>query len=426
MSRNRKKLAAVFAIVNISSAITLAIYQIIPLYISQINIIILVLSLGWIADSCKGLVDTGIFYIQILDSLISSINVWPRAAHKLHYYISGPFNFSFDSLYCNMPELFTIRTYLTAILTLPIVGIFAIWVTYSIVYLFRLRKNHNYKTNFQLKCKYYSLLFLDICYFPVVKKVFSILPPCRKFDDISFMPNYVWADCGSNTHKTLLTLDSLAVPTYIIGIPCFIFLPLLYHNRHRLNKDDTYTSKWLGSLYLLYEPQYRIYMKPLKMTLRMLIAMSLVIISSNSIFQTVLIVVILLSAIILETHTKPNRCYHGNMDSQEDDCNNQVRKQKQMGLEDMFVVATMSVLLVTVILARFHLMSFHKKVRLILFWMITVPNVTVMAALVVVVFVRTIRKTGISIHPDTYVRCDDTIYSQNENEEPLLNAEQQN
>ena len=426
LSRQRKKLAVVFAIINISSAIILAIYRIVPLYISQINILILVLSFGWLADSCKSLVNTGIFHIQIIDSLISSINIWPSAAYKLHYYASGPFNFNFDSLYCNMPELFTVTTHMIAILSLPVVGIFAVWFTYSIAYLFRLRKNQNDKAIFQLKCKYYSLLFLDICYFPVVKKVFSILPPCRRLDDISFMSNFVWIDCDSNTHKTLLILASLAVPAYIIGIPCFIFLPLLYHNRRKLNADDSFTSRWLGSLYELYEPQYRVYMKPLIMTLRMLIAMALAIISSNSIFQTVFIAVILLVAVILQTHTKPNRRYHSNMKSLEDSLNDLIKKEKQMGLENMSAVATLSVLLVSFILARFYLMSFHKKVRLILFWILTVLNVTVIAALVGVVFVRTIRKTVSSIHTEAHVRCDDTVYSQNEEENPLLVPEQQN
>ena len=420
LSRKRKKLALVFAIINISSAIILTIYRIVPLYISQINIIILVLSIGWLADSCEGLVNTGIFYIQILDSLISSINIWPTAAYKLHYYVIGPFNFQFDSLYCNMPELFTVTTHLIATLALPVAGIFVIWVTYIVAYIFKLRKHQDYKTNFKLKCRNYSLLVLDISYFPVVKKVFSILPPCKNLEDISFMPNFVWVDCQSNTHKTLLTLASLAVPTYILGIPCFIFLPLLYRNRHTLSADDTYTSKWLGSLYQLYEPQYRIYMKPLMMTLRMLIAMALAIISSNSVFQTILIIVILLTAAILQTHTKPNRRYHANMNSPEDSHNDILRKQNKMGLENMFAVATLSVLQVTFIIARFYSMSSNKKVRLILFWMMAVPNTALMAALVLVIYIRSICKTGTSTHTDAYARCDATIYPESGNDEPLL------
>ena len=420
MSRNRKKVALVFAIINISSAIILTIYRVVPLYILQINIIVLVLLLGWLADSCKGLVNTGIFYIQILDSLISSINIWPTAAYKLHYYVIGPFNFQFESLYCNIPELFTVTTHLITTLALPVVGIFVIWVTYIVAYIFKLRKHKNSKTNFKLKCRNYSLLVLDISYFPVVKKVFSILPPCRKLDDISFMPNFVWVDCQSNTHKTLLTMASLAVPTYILGIPCFIFLPLLYRNRHTLSADDTYTSKWLGSLYQLYKPQYRIYMKPLMMTLRMLIAMALAIIPSNSIFQTILIIVILLTAVILQTHTKPNRRCHGNMNSPEDSHNDIVRKQNKMGLENMFAVATLSVLQVTFILARFYSIFSNKKVRLILFWMMAVPNAALMAALVLVIYVRSTCKTGTATHTYAFATCDANVYLQSGNDEPLL------
>ena len=424
LSRKRKKLALVFAIINISSAIILTIYRIVPIYISQINIIILILSLGWLADSCKGLVNTGIFYIQILDSLISSINIWPTAAYKLHYYVIGPFNFQFDSLYCNIPELFTVTTHLITTLALPVVAIFVIWVTYIVAYIFKLWKHQDNKTNFKLKCRNYSLLVLDISYFPVVKKVFFILPPCRKLEDISFMPNFVWVDCQSNTHKTLLTMASLAVPTYILGIPCFIFLPLLYRNRHMLNADNTYTSKWLGSLYQLYEPQYRIYMKPLMMTLRMLIAMALAIIPSNSIFQTIFIIVILFTAVILQTHTKPNRRYHGNMNSPEDSHNDIPRKQNKMGLENMFAVATLSVLQVTFILERFYLMSSNKKVRLILFWMMAVPNSALMAALVLVICVRSTCKTGTSTYTNAYVTCDATLYSQSRNHDPLLVPQQ--
>ena len=56
--------------------------------------------------------------------------------------------------------------------------------------------------------------------------------------------------------------------------------------------------------------EYRVYVKPLMMTLRLMIAMASAIIPMESVLQTIFIVTILLTAIILETHAKPYVRYH--------------------------------------------------------------------------------------------------------------------
>ena len=418
LSRKRSKLAVPLAIINILSACLLAACGIIPVYVSQINIVILVLSLGWLNDYCKGLIKIGIFYIQITDSLISSVNIWPNTAYKLHYYVSGPFNFQFESLYCNIPELFTITAHLTAILAFPVVAILLIWTIYLLTSKTALRQRRNTKRNFELKCRTYSLLVLDFSYFPIVKRVLSIFSPCQKLGKMSFMANFVWIDCKTQTHKILLALAGFAVPIYILGIPYLIFLPLLYRNRHKIKGHDSYTNKWLGSLYQFYEPQYRICVKPLMMTLRLLIATALAIIPSNSVFQTIFIVTVVLFAIILVTHTKPYKRDHSNFELAEELYNGTTHIKT--GLENMFEIATLSVLILTFILARFYLTSLDKEIKLILIWIITVMNFLFIISLVIAILIRSMHKTKSSIeNRHSYILYDHLISSNNHTEERL-------
>ena len=388
LSRKKKKLAMAFAVLNVLSACLLAIYRIIPIYISQINIVILILSFGWLADSCKGLLNIGIFYIQVMDSLVSSINIWPKPAYKLHYYVTGPFNFHFDSLCSYIPRLFTVTAHLTASLAFPAAAIFLIWTVYFLAYIFGLRKRHNTKTSFNLQCRNYSLLILDFCYFPIVKKVFSVLPTCRKIGKVSFMANFVWIDCGSQTHKTLLALAGLAVPIYILGVPYLIFLPLLYKNRHKIKENSNYTDKWLGSLYKLFKPHYRMYAKPLMMTLRLLIAMAMTVIPSNSMFQTISIVMLLLIAIVIETHTKPYKGYLGKVEVEEG--RYRERGLKNIGLGNMFEISTLLVMMLTFILTRFYLMTFVRQAKVILIWAIAIMNFALITALIFAILIRSL------------------------------------
>ena len=396
LSRKRNKLALAFAIINILAACLLAFYKIIPVCITQINVMILLFSFGWLFDSCRGLLKISVFYIQIMDSLIASINIWPKTAYELHYYVSGPFNFQFDSLSCYIPKLFTVTAHLAAILIFPVVAILVIWIVYSLAYIFAFRKLHNTKTNFKLKCKYYNLLVLDFSYFPIVKKVFSILPPCQKMGEISFMKNFVSVDCGKRTHKTLLALAGLAVPFYIVGIPYLIFLPILYMNRRKLKLDDNYTSSWLGSFYQLYKPEYRVYVKPLMMTLRLMIAMALAIIPMESVLQTIFIVTILLTAIILETHAKPYVRYHHLKREYAEDLFHE-RTSNKIGLENAFEITTLSVMLLTFILARFYLTASDVKMKRILIWTITIINFSLITALMVAILARSMMKPETSL-----------------------------
>ena len=312
LSEQRRKMAVAAAAIELTIAGLLCLCAVLPLGVIQLNILILFLAFGYRGKFCSGLIKTGFFYIQVLDSFITSSNIWPEIAYDVHYYVSGTFNLHFDSLGCYIPELFTPLGRLLSLMFFPVVII-------GIVYSGFVAWSKTYAQNFpeesvmkaKLKCRYLCLVFLDLSYFPVIMSILSILAPCRKEDKLVFMANYPWLDCGTEMHSILIIIAAMAVPVYVLGIPLGVFLPLLYKSRHEIYEDhkedgdDKSVGAWLGFLYHAFKPKFRIYMKVLLMLRLFIIATALKVIPSHSESQTITISVTLLVFLIFQSLFRP-------------------------------------------------------------------------------------------------------------------------
>ena len=312
LSEQRRKIAVAAAAIELTIAGLLCLCAVLPLGVIQLNILILFLAFGYRRKFCSGLIKTGFFYIQVLDSFITSSNIWPEIAYDVHSYVSGTFNLHFNSLGCYIPELFTPLGRLLSLMFFPVVIIgmvssgFVIW-------------RRTYARNFpkdsvakaKLKCRYLCLIFLNLSYFPIIMSILSILAPCRTEDKLVFMANYPWLDCGTKMHSILIIIAAMAVPMYVLGIPLGVFLPLLYKNRHEIHEDhnedgdDRSVSAWLGFLYHAFKPKFRIYMTVLLMLRLFIIATALKVIPSHSESQTVTISVTLLVFLIFQALFRP-------------------------------------------------------------------------------------------------------------------------
>jgi hypothetical protein len=102
------------------------------------------------------------------------------------------------------------------------------------------------------KIAHLVLFLLFASYFELSNTVLSIVKPC---DEHGFMMSYPWIPCtGGNTAEflRLLTIGSIFLVVYFVGIP-FLFGLLLVRNRHRIHNHDEQIEHQIGFLYESYK-----------------------------------------------------------------------------------------------------------------------------------------------------------------------------
>eukprot|EP00794_Sanderia_malayensis_P003680 gene3680-4197_t len=302
---NIKMPAIVWTIVQAVVIFVLAAVGILPSWLAQLNILLLILAIGGFGQFSKGFVKIAVFYVQVADALISTSHVWPNAVYQAQKLISSAISLRFSGLSCKWPRLFTPTGEFALIMLLPIFVAVAVWLGYAVWYCVKGRTSDS--NIVKHKCGHLCIVFLNLAYFSLVKASTSALAPCAIAGGRPFMTKYAWIECNSNSeYKTLRNIAYAAIPLYVLGTPV-LFLGLLYWNKERIKEEETREKikSWLGSLFTVYQPDYHVYMEVLLMFRRLAVAMLLSFFSEGIIWQTVSVCFVLIVYLAFESHAKP-------------------------------------------------------------------------------------------------------------------------
>ena len=350
--------------------VVLALRKIVSIGVVQVTILLGMLAYGGYGHACKGLFKTCVFYFQVIDVLVTSVNIWPESVYKVQTFSSTVLNLQYNSISCYMPVLFQETAKFIALLFLLPAIVIVTWMIFGLCYFIHGKKNPNHANQLKLKCKHYCLVFCDLVYFPIVKAVFSITVPCQTEMGESFMRSYVWIDCGTTEHKILTIVAAIAIPVHVLGIPICLYVPLLYYNRKKIRNDDATTTSWLGSIYLPYKEKYRSYMEVLLTMRRMIVAMLLSVIPTEMPLQTFLITIVFIIAIVHIALAKPYAVYAKHNAA-----------KNELGLENSIEIAMLSVLLCSFVAVRFLIGKETIILSAPILWVVIVANSLLFAAL---------------------------------------------
>lgn len=289
--------------------LTFMLLELLPAWVFKLNLVVFVLCMTSRGKAARPLISITVFYIQTMDFLISSVNVWPKKVVVAQTYLSSYWNLYFPSLSCDLPSFFTPVGKFAFLLLLPVacmamIGLyFIILMTYD-----RFRRDQERMNNVHFKCRQSAFFCLNFSYFPIVKQTLSILRPCHNDRDVLYMPNFPWIECTSHTYKTLSVLGGVSVAFYLIGFPLLlIYLMLAFFRRREIMspEDQEKLDAWLGPVYLPYKPKYQHFFEIFMLLRRLLLAIALSMISSSSSLQTFVVWLILMVSAILCLRLEP-------------------------------------------------------------------------------------------------------------------------
>lgn len=289
--------------------LTFMLLELLPAWVFKLNLVVFVLCLTSRGKAARPLISITVFYIQTMDFLISSVNVWPKKVVVAQTYLSSYWNLYFPSLSCDLPSFFTPVGKFAFLLLLPVacmamIGLyFIILMTYD-----RFRRDQERMNNVHFKCRQSAFFCLNFSYFPIVKQTLSILRPCHNDRDVLYMPNFPWIECTSHTYKTLSVLGGVSVAFYLIGFPLLlIYLMFAFFRKREIMspEDREKLDAWLGPVYLPYKPKYQHFFEIFMLLRRLLLAIALSMISSSSSLQTFVVWLILMVSAILCLRLEP-------------------------------------------------------------------------------------------------------------------------
>ena len=310
----KRFLSVTFVFSQIIILTVLAMLQIIPAWLLELNVIALFIGLAGRGKGARGIMKTSVFYFQTFDALLSNTDVWPVEVLETQRYIGNVFNFRFSGLACEFPRLFTPLGELASLLILPLICILLVWFYFTLGYLvFKIFEYPNLeerRLRLRNTCLQLSVMTLNFTYFPIVKKTASTLAHCGEDNGQRYLREAPWMECEGYDYTILQVLGWLALPLYVIGVPFGLFLPLLHFNkvarRHEMPQQDQESlDSWLGSIYLTYKEEFRSYFEIIFLLRRMLIAFALPLINRASSFQTVAVCFVLLVALCLQLSFRP-------------------------------------------------------------------------------------------------------------------------
>ena len=289
--------------------LTFMLLELLPAWVFKLNLVVFVLCMTSRGKAARPLISITVFYIQTMDFLISSVNVWPKKVVVAQTYLSSYWNLYFPSLSCDLPSFFTPVGKFAFLLLLPVacmamIGLyFIILMTYD-----RFRRDQERMNNVHFKCRQSAFFCLNFSYFPIVKQTLSILRPCHNDRDVLYMPNFPWIECTSHTYKTLSVLGGVSVAFYLIGFPLLlIYLMFAFFRKREIMspEDREKLDAWLGPVYLPYKPKYQHFFEIFMLLRRLLLAIALSMISSSSSLQTFVVWLILMVSAIVCLRLEP-------------------------------------------------------------------------------------------------------------------------
>ena len=289
--------------------LTFMLLELLPAWVFKLNLVVFVLCMTSRGKAARPVISITVFYIQTMDFLISSVNVWPKKVVVAQTYLSSYWNLYFPSLSCDLPSFFTPVGKFAFLLLLPVacmamIGLyFIILMTYD-----RFRRDQERMNNVHFKCRQSAFFCLNFSYFPIVEQTLSILRPCHNDRDVLYMPNFPWIECTSHTYKTLSVLGGVSVAFYLIGFPLLlIYLMFAFFRKREIMspEDREKLDAWLGPVYLPYKPKYQHFFEIFMLLRRLLLAIALSMISSSSSLQTFVVWLILMVSAILCLRLEP-------------------------------------------------------------------------------------------------------------------------
>ena len=278
--------------------------------ILYLDVLVLIVGLAGRGKAARGIIKITVFYLQTLDALISKTDVWPIEIIRTKNYIVGVFNLRFTNLACEIPSFFTPLGELLFLMLLPVIFIVAMWLCYGLGYAV-LSFRHSLQKRFKLRnhCLQFSIMFLSLCYFPIVEKTASVLAPCGTDENYHYLMEAPWMECRGSKYNLLKGFGWFSLAIYVLGVPFVVFLPLLRYkaaNRDQLPRPDQETlDTWLGSIYLPYKNEFRSYFEILFILRSMLIGFSVSFISPSSSFRTIAVCFVLLVSLCFQLLFKP-------------------------------------------------------------------------------------------------------------------------
>ena len=291
--------------------LTFMLLELLPAWVFILNLVVFVLCMTSRGKKAQSLISITVFYIQTMDFMISSVNVWPKKVVVAQTYLSSYWNLYFPSLSCDLPSFFTPvgKFAFLLLLLLPVACMTIIDLYFTILMTYdRFRPQQRRMENVHFKCRQSAFFCLNFSYFPIVKQTLSILRPCHNDRDVLYIPNFPWIVCNSHTYKTLSALGSVSVVFYLIGFSLLlIYLMFVFFRKREFMtpEDRQKLDAWLGPVYLPYKPKYQHFFEIFMLLRRLLLAIALSMIFSSSSLQTFVVRLILVVSAILYLRLEP-------------------------------------------------------------------------------------------------------------------------
>ena len=238
--------------------------------------------------------------------MLSDANVWPTTILLLRYKITDAFNFGFSQLSCSFSSANRPEVSFAIILSLPVAGLLLTWLSHFVGKILCCEST----TISSSSCKRVSLQILLFSYFPITAKTFAAVSPCEHRDGLSYMKDTPWLDCHGSSYNWLLALGYLSLVVFVFGVPLFIFAPLLYrylNNDGQAISQDTHA--WLKPLYQAFKQSYHRYFPLVFLLRRLLLAVFLTLVPTNSSYQVLGITLLLVICIIIVLVFRPYEQY---------------------------------------------------------------------------------------------------------------------
>ena len=342
--------------------------EFLPAWMFKLNLVVFVLCMTSRGKAARPLIGIAVFYIQTMDFMVSSANVWPQQVVAAQNYLSSYWNLYFPSLSCDLPSLFTPVGKFAFLLLLPVVCMatvglyFIIFLTYD-----KFRPQERRMESVHFKCRQSAFFCLSFSYFPIVKQTLSILRPCHSDRDILYMPNSPWIECNSHTYNTLTALGDVSVVFYVIGFPLLLIslMFVFFRKRNTVSPEDRQKlDAWLGPVYLPYKPKYQSYFEIFMLLRRLILAIALSMISSSSTLQTFVVWLILMVSAIIHLYLQPFN----------------ERPSKRCVQENFFEPLVLFVLSNSFMLLRFS--ALDNSITGVFVWVVMIVNTCVLLVLV--------------------------------------------
>ena len=306
--RYAKKLVLILIFALAVTLIVLHYKNIIPGWFFVIIFTVWIIGLSDGRENLKSFLSIALFFFQSLDAMLSDANIWPRTIVLLKYQITNAFNFAIPELTCSFSNANRPEVSFTVILLLPATGIFLIWLLHGLSKITSsCRQNSVIPSS---SCKRLSIKILLFVYFPITAKTLQAVVPCEHRDGLSYLKVTPWLDCNGTSYNWLVALGYVSLVVFVIGVPFFVFVPLLYkYVDHHGKAVSEEASIWLKPLYKEFRTPYRRYFPLIFLGRRLLLAVFLTVVPTTSSYQVIGITLLLVIFIAITLIFRPFEQY---------------------------------------------------------------------------------------------------------------------